>query len=63
MSQSVGMHISAMVLFLYLMCSFLFQSVTQCYIAWNYQCGKMKCTISKFISLKVLKDLNLLNNQ
>jgi len=65
MSQPVDMHISAMVLFFHLfdICSFLFVSVTQCYMAWNFHCGKMKCTISKLISLKVLRYLNLLNNQ
>jgi hypothetical protein len=48
MSQPLDMHISAMVLFLHLfdMCSFLSESVTQCYIAWNFHCGKMKCTIN-----------------
>jgi len=65
MSQPVDMHISAMILVLHIvdMCSFFFKSVTQCYIAWNFHCGKMKCMISRFISLKVLRELKLLNNQ
>jgi hypothetical protein len=43
MSQPVDMHISALVLFLHLFDTgyILFESVTQCYIAWNFHCGKM----------------------
>ena len=65
MSQPVDMHISAMILFFtsLIYVHFFSVSVTQCYIAWNFDYGKMKCTISKLLSLKVLRDLNLLNNQ